>query len=177
MKSTRKTIEEAIPAIRESALDSSVYIGCDSIRFKDKGEWWICYSTVVVLHRNSKHGGAIFSENKYEKQYSGPSREKPTNGLHQRLMTEVTHALDVYDRISEVIGNRNFEIHLDINSNELHASNQVVKMALGWVKSYPSPANDGGLVGDRAKIKPYAWCASHAADHVVRKPKKIPQSA
>lgn len=170
-----KSIQEAVVAIRESAQDSSIYIGCDSIRFKNKGEWWVCYSTVVVLHKNSKHGGSIFSENKYEKQYVGPTREKPTQGLHQRLMTEVTHALAVYDTISGAIGERYFEIHLDINSNDLHASNQVVKQALGWVKSYPSPSNDGGLVGDRAKVKPHAWAATHAADHVVRKPKRIPQ--
>ena len=171
MKRQTKSIDDAIVAIKESSKDSSVYIGCDSIRFKRGEEWWICYSTVVVVHKASKHGGQIFSENEYERQYQGPSREKPTNGLHQRLMSEVGYALAVFDRISPVLADRYFEIHLDINSDDMYASNQVVKQALGWVRSY-SIGNE--LVGDRAKIKPDAWAATHAADHVVRKPKYIP---
>ena len=168
MKRPVKTIEDAVEAIKKSSLDSSVYIGCDSIRYRKEGKWWIRYSTVVVVHKNSKNGGEIFSQNKHEREYSGPSRNKPTNGLHQRLMTEVSHALQVFDLVSPVLGERYFEIHLDINSNDLHASNQVVKQALGWVKGYPVDVNTGTLVGERAKIKPEAWAATHCADHVVR---------
>ena len=143
-------IEEAKKAIINSSQQSSVYIGCDSIRFRKNKQWYAKYSTVVILHVDTKKGGRIFHT----------SVDMPDYGnLKQRLLMEVQLAVTTATEIVDVIGDRHFEIHLDINPNPNHKSSVAVKEALGWVK---------GSLGMDAKIKPHSFAATHAADHVVR---------
>lgn len=143
-------IEEAKQAIRESSSESSVYIGCDSIRFKKNKTWYAKYSTVIIVHMDSKHGCRLFHE----------SIDMPDYGnLKQRLLTEVQMAVSTATEILDVLGKRHMEIHLDINPNPAHKSSVAVKEALGWVK---------GSLGLDAKIKPSSFAATHAADHAVR---------
>ena len=143
-------IEEAKQAIRESSPQSSVYIGCDSIRFKKNKTWYAKYSTVIIVHMDSKHGCRLFHE----------SIDMPDYGnLKQRLLTEVQMAVSTATEILDVLGDRHMEIHLDINPNPAHKSSVAVKEALGWVK---------GSLGLDAKIKPSSFAATHAADHAVR---------
>lgn len=142
--------EEAKRAILDSSSESSVYVGADSIRFKKKGVWYARYSTVVILHMDSKKGCRLFHT----------STDLPDYGnLKQRLLNEVQFAVIAASEIIEVIGNRHLEVHIDINSNPKHKSNVAVKEAIGWVR---------GSLGLEAKIKPHSWAASHAADHAVR---------
>lgn len=143
--------DQAKEAILNSSESSSVYIGADSIRFKKKdGRWYAKYSTVIILHVDSKHGAKIFHKN----------IEMPDYGnLRQRLITEAGFAIEAASEIIDVIGNRRMEIHLDINPNPKHKSNVAVKEALGYVK---------GTTGLDAVIKPHSFAATHAADHVVR---------
>ena len=143
--------DQAKEAILNSSESSSVYIGADSIRFKKKdGRWYAKYSTVIILHVDSKHGAKIFHKN----------IEMPDYGnLRQRLITEAGFAIEAASEIVDVIGNRRMEIHLDINPNPKHKSNVAVKEALGYVK---------GTTGLDAVIKPHSFAATHAADHVVR---------
>lgn len=142
--------EEAKAAILNSSPQSSVYVGCDSIRFKKNGQWFAKYSTVIILHMDSNKGCRLFHE----------SIDLPDYGnLKQRLMTEVQYAVMAASEILDVLGDRPLSIHLDINSNPKHKSNIAVKEALGWVK---------GSLGIDAVIKPNSWAATHAADHVVR---------
>lgn len=143
-------IEEAKKAILESSKESSVYIGCDSIRFRKNGMWHAKYSTVVIVHMDSKHGCKLFHT----------SQDMPDFGnLKQRLLNEVQFAVMTATEIVEVLGDRHMEIHLDINPNPKHKSSVAVKEALGWVK---------GSLGIDAKIKPSSFAATHAADHAVR---------
>ena len=143
-------IEEAKQAIIDSSPQSSVYIGCDSIRFKKNKQWYAKYSTVVIVHMDSKKGCKLFHE----------SVDMPDYGnLKQRLLTEVQMAVAAATEIVDVLGNRHMEIHLDINPNPKHKSSVAVKEALGWVK---------GSLGLYAKIKPSSFAATHAADHAVR---------
>ena len=144
-------IEEAKQAILESSRQSSVYIGCDSIRFKKKnGQWFAKYSTVIIVHMDSKHGCRLFHD----------TIDIPDYGnLKQRLLTEVQMAVATATEIMDVLGDRHMEIHLDINPNPNHKSSVAVKEALGWVK---------GSLGLDAKIKPSSFAATHAADHAVR---------
>lgn len=143
-------IEEAKQAILDSSPQSSVYIGCDSIRFRKNKQWYAKYSTVVILHVDTNKGGRIFHA----------SVDMPDYGnLKQRLLMEVQLAVSTATEIVDVIGDRHFEIHLDINPNPNHKSSVAVKEALGWVK---------GSLGMDAKIKPHSFAATHAADHVVR---------
>jgi predicted RNase H-related nuclease YkuK (DUF458 family) len=145
-----KMIEDAIKAITESSERSSVYIGADSIVYKKKDKWFAKYSTVIILHMDSKHGGKIFHE----------SVDLPEYGnLRQRLMNEVTFAIAAATGVIDHIGNRKLEIHLDINSDEDYASNMVVKEAIGYVR---------GTLNIEPRIKPEAWASTHCADHAVR---------
>jgi predicted RNase H-related nuclease YkuK (DUF458 family) len=143
-------IQNARLAIEQSSLTSSVYIGADSIRFKKKDKWFAKYSVVIILHKDSKHGGQLFHK----------SIDLPDYGnIKQRLLHEVYLAIETATQIIDIVGDRHVEIHLDLNGDPRHKSNVAVKEALGYVK--------GSLDMD-AVIKPAAWAASHAADHVVR---------
>jgi predicted RNase H-related nuclease YkuK (DUF458 family) len=143
-------IEEAKQAILDSSPESSVYIGCDSIRFRKNKQWYAKYSTVVIVHMDSKHGCKLFHD----------SVDMPDYGnLKQRLLTEVQMAVSTATEIIDVLGNRHMEIHLDINPDPKHKSSVAVREALGWVK---------GSLGLDAKIKPSSFAATHAADHAVR---------
>lgn len=143
-------IEEAKQAILSSSKESSVYIGCDSIRFRKNKMWYAKYSTVIIVHMDSKHGCKLFHS----------SVDMPDYGnLKQRLLTEVQMAVTTATEIIDVLGDRHMEIHLDINPNPQHKSSVAVKEALGWVK---------GSLGIDAKIKPSSFAATHAADHAVR---------
>jgi predicted RNase H-related nuclease YkuK (DUF458 family) len=143
--------DEAKEAIINSSESSSVYIGADSIRFKRKdGQWYAKYSTVIILHMDSKHGARIFHKNVEMRDFGN---------LRQRLITEAGFAIEAASEIIDVLGNRKLEIHLDINPDPRHKSNIAVKEALGYVK---------GTTGIDAKIKPESFAATHAADHVVR---------
>ena len=143
-------IEQAKQAILDSSPESSVYIGCDSIRFKKNKMWYAKYSTVIIVHMDSKRGCKLFHE----------SVDMPDFGnLKQRLLNEVQMAVMAATEIVDVLGDRHMEIHLDINPNPKHKSSVAVKEALGWVK---------GSLGIDAKIKPSSFAATHAADHAVR---------
>ena len=142
--------DDARQAILNSSETSSVYVGADSIRFKRNGLWFAKYSTVVILHMDSKHGGKIFHKNVEMRDFGN---------LRQRLITEAGFAIDAATAILDVVGQRKLEIHLDLNPNPRYKSNIAVKEALGYVK---------GSTGIDAKVKPDSFAASHAADHVVR---------
>ena len=145
-----KDFSVARDAIKKSSESSSVYIGSDSIRFKKDGEWYARYSTVVILHMDSNKGGKVYYHTKTMRDYGN---------IRNRLMTEVNEAVEAAQAIIDVIGDRRLEIHLDLNADPKHKSNVAVKEALGWVQ---------GVTGLKAKIKPEAFAATHAADHVVR---------
>jgi len=141
--------EEAKQAILDSSPQSSVYIGCDSIRYKKNKVWYAKYSTVVIVHMDSKKGCRLFHE----------SVDMPDYGnLKQRLLTEVQLAVDAATEIVEVIGDRHLELHIDINPDPRHKSNVAVKEALSYARS----------VCDNVRIKPHSFAATHAADHAVR---------
>lgn len=143
-------IEQAKQAILDSSPESSVYIGCDSIRFKKNKMWYAKYSTVIIVHMDSKRGCKLFHE----------SVDMPDFGnLKQRLLNEVQMAVTAATEIVDVLGDRHMEVHLDINPNPKHKSSIAIKEALGWVK---------GSLGLDAKVKPASFAATHAADHAVR---------
>jgi hypothetical protein len=142
--------EEAKTAIKNSTKTSSVYIGCDSIRYKKEDKWMARYSTVIVLHRNSHNGCLLFHETKSLPDYGN---------MKLRLMTEVQYAIEAAMEVLDVLEGRMLSIHLDLNADPRHKSNVAVKEALGYVM---------GMTGISADIKPNAWAATHAADHAVR---------
>jgi len=113
-------IEKAKQAILDSSPSSSVYIGCDSIRFRKNKMWYAKYSTVVIVHMDSKKGCRLFHE----------SVDMPDYGnLKQRLLMEVQMAVAAATEIVDILGERRMEIHLDINPDPKHKSSVAVKEA------------------------------------------------
>jgi len=143
-------INKAIEAIRNSSKQSSIYIGCDSIRYKSSGIWWASYCVVIIVHKDSKHGCNLFSET---------TKQLDFGGIRQRLMVETELAINAATAIIDELDGRRLEIHLDLNGDAKHKSNVAVKESLSWVR---------GMTGLEAKIKPEAFAATHAADHLVR---------
>lgn len=142
--------DEARKAISESSLNSTVYIGCDSQRFKKKDVWYARYSTVVILHIDSNKGCKLFHD----------TFEMPDYGnMKQRLLNEVMYATSAALEIIDVLGDRPMQIHLDLNGDPKHKSNVAVKEALGYVR---------GQLGIDAHIKPHSMASSICADHLVR---------
>ncbi len=142
--------ELARKIIESSSPESSIYIGCDSKVFKDNGRWFAKYTTVIVVHMNSKHGAKIFHYSEVQPDY---------RNIRNRMVTEAGYAINVFNEIADSIGDRHVEIHLDINANAKFKSNAASAEAVGYVL---------GVTGIMPKIKPEAFAASYAADHCVR---------
>lgn len=137
--------EEVRDAISKSSPNSSIYIGCDS---KNKKKH-TTLALVVVIHHDSSKGGKIYFES---------IRSTKIKNLKQRLMKEVELSVAACFEILDVIGERKFEVHLDVNSDPKYKSNIICKEAIGYVESQ----------GFDCKIKPEAFAASYCADHIVR---------
>lgn len=151
--------QDAKNAVAESSPTSAVYIGTDSIRYKKKNEktgrkeWYARYATVVVVHKDAMHGCKIFYNTDVQRDYG-----EGVEGLRSRLLNEVNYAIQAAVEITEVLGDRHLEVHLDLNNDPMHKSNVAVKEAVGWVMG----------MGFQPKIKPDGWAATHAADHCAR---------
>jgi len=137
--------DEVREAVKNSSKTSSIYVGCDS---KNKKAHTI-FALVVVIHLDSSKGGKIYYES---------LRVPRIKALRQRLMKEVEMAVTASFEICDVIGDKKFEVHLDVNGDPKHQSNIVCKEAIGYVESQ----------GFNCQIKPFAFCSSYAADMVVR---------
>ena len=134
-------------AILESSKESAIYIGCDSLRNATKNN--ATFSTVIVLHKDSKHGCTLFHNKVTIPDYGQ---------MRPRLLMEVQYALEAFYAIEDTVGDRRLEIHLDVNPDPRHASNVVTREALGWVRG----------LGLQARVKPDSFAATTAADHCVR---------
>lgn len=137
--------------IRSQSADSKIYIGCDSFRHKKNGKWVASFTTVVVVHMNGRNGCRVFGEITTEYDFD-KNKSRPA----MRLMNEVYRAVEMLQRLEEAIGDREVELHLDINPNKMHGSSCVVDQAIGYVK---------GVAGFSPKVKPEGWAATHCADH------------
>lgn len=152
-------LDKAREAISKSSKESSIYIGCDSVRYKKgydkngKDRWFARYAVVIVLHKDSCHGCQVFPNIVTLPDYAQDEKQ-----LRQRLLTEVQMSIDAFIGIEDVLDGRHLEIHLDVNPDPIHGSNIVVKEASGWVLG----------MGLTPKIKNDAWAASTAADYCAR---------
>lgn len=138
--------EEIRKAIAESPENSSVYIGADSKQYTADGTQYVAYVTVIVLHFGSSKGATIFRALRIDRDYGQ---------LRTRLLAEVTDAIAAGYEIVDHIGDRPFEIHLDINRDTQYKSSVLVKEATGYVL---------GSLGITPILKPDAWASSCVAD-------------
>ncbi len=141
-----KDIEEVREFIKNSSEDSAIYVGCDSRQFRSR----TVFVTVVVVHINSNHGAKIFWQ---------VDKVKRISSIRQRLMEEVNRAVYTALMIADVVGERPFEVHLDINPNPDHRSSMIVKEAVGYVLAQ----------GLKPVLKPDAIAASTVADFFAGK--------
>lgn len=149
--------------IRNSSPNSIIMIGCDSVRKGPPGKTWANYSTVVCIRRATGegkdiiyHGSKVFGASVRLRDYGKVIRSGKLANLKMRLMQEVAFALEAFEHVHEAIGDRPFEIHLDINSRPECESHIAMAEARGYVM---------GMTGGREPaFKPYALAASFAAD-------------
>jgi len=143
-------LNEVAEYISNQSDSSKIYIGGDSYRFTRNGRWHAEYTLVVVVHIDGKHGCKIFGETSQEPDYDS-NQGKPS----MRLMNEVYKIADLYLKLKEVIGDREVQIHLDINAKESAGSSCVVQQAVGYIR---------GVCNVVPMTKPNAFAASCAAD-------------
>jgi predicted RNase H-related nuclease YkuK (DUF458 family) len=136
--------------IEAQGPETKIYLGCDSERLKVNGEWYADYVLAIVVHINGNNGCKLFGEVQRERVYDA----KPGKPA-MRLMTEVYKVSDLYLQLAEVLENRDVEVHLDINPNEMHGSSCVISQAVGYIK---------GVCNVVPFVKPDAFAASYAAD-------------
>jgi len=145
-------IEEVKAFIDAQGPSTKIYIGADSERYKKFGKWYADYTLAVVIHINGCNGCKIFGEVQTEIDYDYKSN-KPA----LRLMNEVYKVAELYTKLADVIGDKDVEIHLDINPNERYNSSVVIQQAVGYIK---------GVCNVTPMVKPRAFAASYAADRL-----------
>jgi len=155
MAALRKELDigEIRDYLSTQSAESKVYIGCDSSRYKRHGLWWADYALVVVVHIDAKHGCKIFGCVTTERDYAA-DKKKPS----YRLMNECYKVSEAYLALYDVLGDREVELHLDINPDPRWVSNIVVQQAIGYIKA---------SCGVTPMVKPEAFAASYAADRLA----------
>jgi len=138
--------------INAQSKETKIYIGCDSERYRKNNVWYADYILAIVIHIDGKHGCKIFGDVITERDYDQKAK-KPTF----RLMNEVYKVSELYLKLSEVLVNRQVEVHLDISPDNDHVSNIILSQAVGYIK---------GTCNVTPLIKPSAFAASYAADRL-----------
>lgn len=155
---SRKIIKEKIDKeqvkvlLRSLNSETKIYFGCDSIRFKIKGRWYAEYTTVLVVHKNGRHGCKIFAQVDREQDF-----DKKASRPFNRMMNEAMRVAELYLEFEDIVYDFGLEheIHLDINKDDIHGSSVAVKAASGYVQ---------GTCNVIPILKPSAYAASYAAD-------------
>ena len=106
----------------------------------------------AVIHRDGNKGCKVFGKAVFERDYD-QKKDRPSI----RLMSEVYKTAEMYLELAETIGDRYFELHLDINPDEMHGSSCVITQATGYIR---------GMCGVIPMVKPDAFAASFTADRL-----------
>ena len=138
--------------IEAQSSSTKIYLGADSERMKRNGKWYADYTLAIVVHIDGCHGCKIFGEVQTELDYDYKAC-KPS----MRLMNEVYKVAELYQKLVDAIGERDVEIHLDINPDLKHNSSIVIQQAVGYIK---------GVCNVVPMVKPNAFAASYAADRL-----------
>jgi predicted RNase H-related nuclease YkuK (DUF458 family) len=146
-------LQEVKQYIDNCGPGTKVYLGADSVRFREKGVWFAEYTVAVVVHVNGNNGCKIFGEITKERDYDQKA-SKPA----MRLMNEVYRVSDMFQRLAPIMGDFPVEVHLDINPNEAHGSSCVISQAIGYIR---------GTCNVIPLVKPRAFAASYAADRIA----------
>lgn len=137
--------DEVKDYISKTPASSTIYVGVDSQNHKGVTD----FGLAIVVHIASSKGGHMFVET---------SKVKRITSMRERLLKEVELVVEASLKLIDIVGQRGFQVHLDINPNPEHKSNTIAKEAIGYVQGQ----------GFEYAIKPDSWCASHAADMLVQ---------
>ncbi len=89
-------------------------------------------------------------------------RKIATHSLWEKLYGETERSLRIAVQLSDEFGESfrdRILVHVDANPNPIYKSSNYVKQLAGMVMGY----------GFNHILKPDAWAASHAADHIVKR--------
>jgi predicted RNase H-related nuclease YkuK (DUF458 family) len=145
-------IDEVKQFIEAQSPETKIYIGGDSERLIIDNVWYADYTLAVVVHIDGKHGCKIFGESVRERDFD-QKKSKP----RMRLMNEVYKIAELYLKLQDVLEDREVEVHLDINPNEMYGSSCVINEAVGYIK---------GMCNVVPMVKPKAFAASYCADRM-----------
>lgn len=145
-------IAELKKFIEKQSPQTKIYIGADSERYRKNDRWYADYTLAVVIHIDGRHGCKIFGEVQTELDYDAKA-SRPSI----RLMNEVYKVAELYQKIVDVLDDREVQIHLDINPDESHNSSIVIQQAVGYIR---------GTCNIVPLVKPNAFAASYAADRL-----------
>ena len=145
-------IDEVKQFIEAQSPETKIYIGGDSERLIIDDVWYADYTLAVVVHIDCKHGCKIFGETVRERDFD-QKKSKP----RMRLMSEVYKIAELYLKLQDVLEDREVEVHLDINPNEMYGSSCVVNEAVGYIR---------GMCNVVPLVKPKAFAASYCADRM-----------
>ena len=148
----RIDVDEVKRFIDQQGPNTKIYIGGDSERFAIGKDWYADYTLAVVIHINGNNGCKVFGEVQRERDY-----DQKKNKPRMRLMNEVFKIAELYLKLADVLEDRDVEVHLDINPNELYGSNCVINEAVGYIR---------GMCNVVPMVKPNAWAASSCADRM-----------
>ena len=159
-------LRSAIESELRDFPDAEVTVASDS---QQRGQWTE-YVTVVTLIRPGKGGRVIFNRERVPRTVELRERLWKETWRSTELAMELTSSPDVgrWGQRIDVAA-----VHIDANVDPKHRSSKYVEELVGLVVGQ----------GFRAVVKPEAWAASHAADHVVkgkaenRKPHAQPRRA
>lgn len=145
-------IDEVVAFIESQPPNTRVYLGADSERYLEKNTWWAEYTVAIVIHIGGRHGCKIFGEISRERDY-----DQKVDRPSMRLMNEVYRVSEMFQRLQPALVDREVEVHLDINPNEMHGSSCVINQAIGYIR---------GTCNVIPMVKPRAFAASYAADRL-----------
>ena len=145
-------VEQVKEFISNCSPESRVYIGADSTRFKKKGVWYAEFTVAVVVHIDGNRGCKIFGEITTERDYD-QTKSRPAT----RLMGEVYRASEMFLKLQDSFGDRDVQVHLDLNPDEHYGSSCVIQQAVGFIR---------GTCNVIPLVKPDAFAASYAADRL-----------
>lgn len=133
-------------------LDRTVLIGTDGQKYRKNIHYVTCVAVV---------GAGAFANHRL---FYSEVREKDHGSLSHKLFKEVGLSIDTALLLCDVVPADDIEVHIDANTNIKYRSAQYHDALAGMVASYQF----------RTVLKPDAWLASHAADHIVKHKHEAP---
>ncbi|MGB9620906.1 MAG: ribonuclease H-like YkuK family protein [Brevinematia bacterium] len=142
----KMNLNEIVEMIRSAPYETGIYVGCDSTQRKD----YCVFATVVVIHHLRSRGANVFVK---------IDKTERIKSMKQRIMMEVSKAIETAISISNLVPTRPIEVHLDINTSSKFISNSIIKEAFGYVTAQ----------GFKPVFKPESFAAYCVADYACKK--------